>query len=355
MGRTARPIPAARDAPSSHCAARGFSAGMLEGRSRRRKCYQPREQPPVFDREARELEGAAPARDDLDDGGGSAYRKSGQASRASASFAGGTIVTSESATAIPVTSDLSNTLTAMVGGPILCVISLWVCHTAGADATTTEAFSAIATALPASGLIIWRRLRSTPRDRAAAIAAYDLAMNPYVVAVLLGSFLVLADSLIGGAVRIIVGATAAGAWRYGVSSAGQHALIADGLGAAGVYVVLPGLLATAVFTARRAAHFIRRRKLLFLLVAAAIYWLLRMAIVGTRTRAIANLGFQQGMAVWAGIYGTVSVLLAIAMLLGALWSGGSPEAFVGQRLLAELDPDDRRAALALLRGEVVRQ
>src|SRR3712207_3832270 len=93
--------------------------------------------------------------------------------------------------------DFANSVPVIIGSPLLSLVALLMCQAAEVNEGLTQAITAVVLPMPIAALTIRHRLRTTARQRAVAIAADDLAVKPFAVAISLGSFLVLVDSALG--------------------------------------------------------------------------------------------------------------------------------------------------------------
>jgi hypothetical protein len=252
------------------------------------------------------------------------------------------------------TADSANSFVVVLGTPVATLLAVVVNRAAGVDEQTGAAVTAVFAAVPAAAVLLRHRLRTSPRQRATIIAAKGLATNPFVVAVLIGSFLVFMDSLFGGLVGAIAGSTASGAADMGATSSQVNTLAASGMATGAWLVALPAILLTALLAGRRAAHYIAGRKAPVMLAAAGIYVALRLSIVLALGGMLSEMGLANSFMAWLTVFTAVGVALAVMMLVGAWWARRSHEGFVGWRLLSQLSQDDRRAAMDLLADAVSR-
>jgi hypothetical protein len=249
--------------------------------------------------------------------------------------------------------DVSNSLPVVALTPIVSIVALLVSNAMELSDTAAGTMVSSAAGLPGAGALVLHRLRTTPRQRAEAIASDNMAINSFILLGVLGSLLALADSVLGGAIGMIVGTTVAAAADMGVTQEQQVQLAQLGFGAS-FFVALPTLAIIAVFAGRRAAHYVEGNKLALLAAAAAFYVVIRLAIVFAAGGMLASAGVLSDFLSLAPVYLVIGFGLTLFLWLGAAWSRRTHEAFVGERLLAQLSPDDRRAALDLLREETAR-
>ena len=247
--------------------------------------------------------------------------------------------------------DPAASLSIGISSLVLIAVAGVLCQVAKITGPLGEVLFGLASAIPATTALLVRRIRSSPMSRAASIAQNNLSTNPIIVVLLLGSFLVLLDSAIGGLVGAIAGATAATAKQFGATDAMMQKMQGEGFGI-GSIIAAPILIAGAILAGRRARHYIAARLLLCLLAAGALYYIIRMIIIFLAKGSLGSLGIGASIQAFALLYAILALGFVLFLWLGSLWGRRSNDSFVGGRLLAQLPRDQRQAALDLLRESV---
>jgi len=234
----------------------------------------------------------------------------------------------------------------------LIVVVGFACSKAKISQAAMEPIIGVAALIPPAGLQTYRRSRIAPQARALAVAQNARIISPVIVALIAGAVFILVDSLLGGMVGIIAGGTAGAVLDIGGTHADEIYLLQQGLSGS-LYIVLPILVVLAVITGRWASHYLQAKKLLWLLAAGAIYWTLRMSVILAFRSAIANdIGITVSLGRFALFYAAAALILTVSSWGGIPWARRSQDGFIAARMLAQLQVDDRKAALDLLRDSV---
>ena len=227
-----------------------------------------------------------------------------------------------------------------------------ICQLGKIAGPIVETIIGMAGAVPSTYALLVNRLRSSPTSRAVAIAQNNLATNPMIVALLLGSLLVLVDSLVGVIIAVVAGETAAATAQFGASSNLQDQILLEGVASASRYIGPPLLIITAILAGRRAGHYIPTRPAPWFLISGGFYFVVRVFIVLVAGGFLSRLGIHASLGEFLLIYAIIALGLTLFLWLGSLWGRRSNDAFIGGRLLAKLPRDQRQAALDLLRESV---
>jgi hypothetical protein len=205
----------------------------------------------------------------------------------------------------------------------------------------------ITTAVPAIAIGIVLTIHEIRKSRAAKImelASGELARNPILVALALGTFLAFVESALGAITGFIVGSS--------VQIAGNPDALGDAYAAVGPIVIVPLLLLVAFLSSRYASHYLERQKVIWLSAAIAVYILIRLFVVLLASDYLSRSNLAISVSTFLFLDVVMGLLLLFSAWIGSRWARRTHESFVVSRLFRKLNTEDRKAALELLRPAI---